>query len=138
MEYFLGSITTLILFLLISKAVFKDLPEDKPVSIRYSQSHIHNLMSPLLPKNIKFNNKKTQSMNHYNKHNLRVIMIENSAYWVKDNVFYMADLVSGEVNPETTRVVDTMGMDSVELDKMLFIMDRLREGLDNDSGGTGN
>ena len=94
MEYFLGSITTLILFLLISKAVFKDLPEDKPVSIRYSQSHIHNLMSPLLPKNIKFNNKKTQSMNHYNKHNLRVIMIENSAYWVKDNVFYMADLVS--------------------------------------------
>jgi hypothetical protein len=65
-------------------------------------------------------------------------MIENSAYWVKDNVFYMADLVSGEVNPETTRVVDTMGMDSVELDKMLFIMDRLREGLDNDSGGTGN
>ena len=138
MEYFLGSITTLILFLLISKAVFKDLPEDKPVSIRYSQSHIHNLMSPLLPKNIKFNNKKTQSMNHYNKHNLRVIMIENSAYWVKDNVFYMADLVSGEVNPETARVVDTMGMDSVELDKMLFIMDRLREGLDNDSGGTGN
>ena len=138
MEYFLGSITTLILFLLISKAVFKDLPEDKPVSIRYSQSHIHNLMSPLLPKNIKFNNKKTQSMNHYNKHNLRVIMIENSAYWVKDNVFYMADLVSGEVNPETTRVVDTMGMDSVDLDKMLFIMDRLREGLDNDSGGTGN
>ncbi|NBO78166.1 MAG: hypothetical protein EBV27_00680 [Actinobacteria bacterium] len=138
MEYFLGSITTLILFLLISKAVFKDLPEDKPVSIRYSQSHIHSLMSPLLPKNIKFNNKKTQSMNHYNKHNLRVIMIENSAYWVKDNVFYMADLVSGEVNPETTRVVDTMGMDSVELDKMLFIMDRLREGLDNDSGGTGN
>ena len=138
MEYFLGSITTLILFLLISKAVFKDLPEDKPVSIRYSQSHIHNLMSPLLPKNIKFNNKKTQSMNHYNKHNLRVIMIENSAYWVKDNVFYMADLVSGEVNPETTRVVDTMGMDSVESDKMLFIMDRLREGLDNDSGGTGN
>jgi len=138
MEYFLGSITTLILFLLISKAVFKDLPEDKPVSIRYSQSHIHSLMSPLLPKNIKFNNKKTQSMNHYNKHNLRVIMIENSAYWVKDNVFYMADLVGGEVNPETTRVVDTMGMDSVELDKMLFIMDRLREGLDNDSGGTGN
>jgi hypothetical protein len=29
-------------------------------------------------------------------------------------------------------------MDSVELDKMLFIMDRLREGLDNDSGSTGN
>jgi hypothetical protein len=138
MEYFLGSITTLILFLLISKAIFKDLPEDKSVSIRYSQSHIHKLMSPLLPKNIKFNSRKTQSMNHYNKHNLRVIMIENSAYWIKDNVFYMADLVSGEVNPDTTRVVDTMGMDSVELDKMLFIMDRLREGLDNDSGGTGN
>jgi hypothetical protein len=29
-----------------------------------------------------------------------------------------------------------MSMSSVELDKMLFIMDKLREGFENDSGGT--
>ena len=49
-----------------------------------------------------------------------------------------ASIDNNGVDPTTTKVVDTIGMDSVELDKMLFIMDKLREGLDNDSGSTGN
>lgn len=139
MEYLLGSITTLVLFFVISKILFSDIPDTKDISVRYSQSHIHKLVSPLLPKNISRSEaKQSQSKKHYDKHNIRVIMLENNAYWIKDNVFYMADMVGGEVNPDTTRVVDTMGMDSVELDKMLFIMDRLREGFDNDSGSSGN
>ena len=60
------------------------------------------------------------------------------AYWVKDNIFYEASITNSGVDSATTKVVDTIGMDSVELDKMLFIMDKLREGLDNDSGSTGN
>jgi hypothetical protein len=44
----------------------------------------------------------------------------------------------GYVDKETTRRVDTMGMDKVELDKMLFIMDQLRDGKINDSGSSGN
>ena len=64
--------------------------------------------------------------------------MDDQAYWVKDNVFYTADMSGEIVDKETTRVVDTMTMSKVQLDKMVFIMDRLREGNLNDSGGTGN
>ena len=64
--------------------------------------------------------------------------MDDQAYWVKDNVFYTADMDEGDVNKNTTREVDTMTMNKVQLDKMMFIMDRLREGTFNDSGGTGN
>lgn len=139
MEYFFGSLTTVLLFFILSKWIFKGMPENKNLSVRYSQSHIHSLISPLIPKNIRLtSNKKSQSNNHYNKHNIRVIMVEDKAYWIKDNVFYVADIIEGHVESDTTRVVDTMGIDSVELDKMLFIMDKLREGFDNDSGSTRN
>jgi hypothetical protein len=42
------------------------------------------------------------------------------------------------INKESTRRVDTMAMDKVELDKMLFIMDQLRDRNINDSGSSGN
>ena len=69
---------------------------------------------------------------------IKVLILDGSAYWIKDNNFYTASVdQSGTVDKETTRIVDIMTMTSVELDKMLFIMDKLREGLDNDSGSTG-
>lgn len=72
------------------------------------------------------------------KTNIKVILVDGSAYWVKDNAFYTAYLSEdGLVDKDTTRVVDTITMSGVELDKMLFIMDRLREGIDDDRGGTG-
>jgi hypothetical protein len=80
----------------------------------------------------------TQSRIQNLKTNIKVIIIDNSAYWIKDNTFYTAYLsVDGTVDKNTTRTVDTMTMDSVELERMLFIMDKLREGLNNDSGSTG-
>ena len=53
-------------------------------------------------------------------------------------MFYMADIFQNDIQKDTARVVDTIGMDKVQLDKMLFIMDQLREGKNNDSGSTGN
>jgi len=62
--------------------------------------------------------------------------MDNNAYWIKDNVFYMADMSSdGMVDKDTTRIVDTMAMNKVQLDKMMFIIDRLREDT-YDSGGS--
>ena len=93
-------------------------------------------MPPIINRTIK--QRKSQSKIYDQKTNIRVIIVEDMAYWVKDNVFYKASITKDGVDSETTKVVDTIGMDSVELDKMLFIMDRLREGFDNDSGSTGN
>jgi len=64
--------------------------------------------------------------------------MEDQAYWIKDNIFYTADVMGDGVDKDTTRRVDTMVMNKVQLDKMMFIIDRLREGNSNDSGSTRN
>lgn len=81
---------------------------------------------------------KTQSKLHYDKSNIKVIIFDNDAYWIKDNIFYKAPLVDELINKEAAEQVDTIHMDKVQLDKMLFIMDKLREGINDDSRGSGN
>jgi hypothetical protein len=49
-------------------------------------------------------------------------------YWIVNNTFYVADIVDGNVEENTTRLVDTMTMDKVQLDKIMFIVEKLREG----------
>jgi hypothetical protein len=139
MEYFLGAVSTILIFLFFAKTEKYDDYSIKNTTIRYSQSHIFELLNPLL-KDVRFvkKQKNTQSKKYYEKTNLKVVFVENNAYWIKENVFYVANLENGVINNESVRTVDTIGMDKVQLDKMLFIMDRLREGLDSDSGSTGN
>jgi hypothetical protein len=139
MDYFLGAVSTILIILFFAKTGKDDDYLIKRTTVRYSQSHIFELVSPFL-KDVKVvkKQKNTQSKKYYEKTNLKVVFIENNAYWIKDNVFYVANLENGMIDSESVRTVDTIGMDSVELDKMLFIMDRLREGLDSDSGSTGN
>jgi hypothetical protein len=79
---------------------------------------------------------KTQSKNHYDKTNVKVIIVDNNAYWIKDNIFYKAPLVDQLIDKESAEQVDTINMDKVQLDKMLFIMDKLREGISDDSRGS--
>ena len=81
---------------------------------------------------------KTQSTKHYDKTNVKVIILDNQAYWIKDNIFYRAPLVGQSIDKDLAEEVDTISMDRVQLDKMLFIMDKLREGINDDSRGSGN
>ena len=141
MEYLLGSFATFIIILIcyfILNYINNNIKNNFK-KIKYSQSHVHSLIAPFIPiLNQTISNKITQSKNHDNKNNIKVIIIDNSAYWIKDNAFYTAFIdPHGTVDKDTTRIVDTMAMDPVELDKMLFIMDKLREGLNNDSGSSG-
>jgi hypothetical protein len=108
-------------------------------NVKYSQSHIFMHIKPLLPdmSNIK-KIKNTQSLDYERKINVKIIILDNYAYWIKENQFYKAEMVNNLIDPDTTTTVDTIGMDSIQLDKMLFIMDKLREGLDDDSGSTRN
>lgn len=81
-------------------------------------------------------NKKTQSKMHHDKTNVKVIILDNQAYWIKDNIFYRAPLVDQLIDKDSAEEVDTINMDKVQLDKMLFIMDKLREGINDDSRGS--
>jgi hypothetical protein len=82
--------------------------------------------------------KKTQSKNHHDNTNVKVIILDNQAYWIKNNIFYKAPLVDQVIDKDSAEEVDTISMDRVQLDKMLFIMDKLREGKSDDSRGSRN
>ena len=47
-------------------------------------------------------------------------------------------MIDNLISKDSAIQVDTIHMDKVQLDKMLFIMDRLREGINDDSRGSGN
>jgi hypothetical protein len=81
---------------------------------------------------------KTQSKMHYDKTNVKVIILDNQAYWIKDNIFYRAPIDGQSIDKESAEQVDTIHMDKVQLDKMLFIMDKLREGINDESRGSGD
>lgn len=81
---------------------------------------------------------KRQSINQYNENNVKVIILDNEAYWIKGNVFYKAPIVNNSIDKDSTQQVDTISMDRVQLDKMLFIMDKLREGASDDHRSSGD
>lgn len=143
MEYLVGfwlALTSLSILVWYVTNRRVDMQENNKNLIRYSQSHVHNLVSPLIPPDLtKKKRPKTQAKKHEESTNIRVIIMDSKAYWIKDNVFYMADMSpDGTVNKETTQTVDTFSLNKVQLDKMVFIVDRLTEGLDDDSRYSGN
>lgn len=83
-------------------------------------------------------NTKSQSKNHYDKTNIKVIIVDSNAYWIKDNIFYKAPLVNHLIDKDSAEQVDTTDMSKVQLDQMLFILDKLKEGIDDDSGRSRN
>ena len=80
----------------------------------------------------------TQSEKLLAKSMMKVIVLDNKAYWTHNNKFYVADVINHGVLEHTTEEVDTYNMPSEELDKMLFILDTLRDGKTNDSSSTGD
>ena len=107
--------------------------------ILYRQSDMHNILKDFFFKDI-FDDKvvTSQSKIWREKQTTRVVIIDQKAYWVSNNMFYVGDTVDGKVRPETGRPLDTTKMSKREVDKMLFILDNLKNGKLNDSGSTGN
>ena len=106
-------------------------------TISYSQSAIHERVKYFIPTHLYEKPQVvTQSMKHVEKHMIKVIVIDNKAYWVKDNIFYVAETQQGNVVPETARPVDTSEMSKEDIDKMLFILDNLDRGKNSDDSGS--
>jgi hypothetical protein len=108
-------------------------------NIKYRQSDIHESIRTIIPK--KLNNKEkieSQSAKHAANTMIKIIVIDSKAYWVKDNVFYSAETDNGDIISPTAEPVDISTMSKKDIDKMLFILDNLRKGIQNDSGSSGN
>jgi hypothetical protein len=139
MEYFLGSAITLAVFFIASKVFKSRAKPAKKLNVLYSQSYSHELLKFILPTNGELSAAyvETQSKKHHQKTTMRVLMLKDKAYWIKNNVFYEAEIVDGEILTETASQVDTMGMDKVQLEEIIFIVDQLTGGSEDDSGYPG-
>ena len=107
---------------------------------KYRQSSIYQMVKDVVPKQ-RFDKPKviTQSQRHIQKNMLRVVIADGSAYWILNNVFYTANAINGRVDEETIKPLDIENMPTKELDKMLSILDDLKQGIGpNDSSGSGN
>lgn len=140
MEYIVGSIVTAILIRIATVLVSRASKKFKMPGLKYSQSHIYSLVKPIaqLKSIIEYKPEATQSRRHNESTRLRILYDANEAYWISENALFVADMVDGSVDESSTRKVDTIGMDKVQLDKTIFIVEKLTEGLLNDSGNSGN
>ena len=103
--------------------------------IKLSQSYIEELLNKkIIEQFLPMPQKKTQSLEHSHSKEVRVIVIEGEAYWIINQTLYVANIVNGVVDNETTRRVDTMTMNDVQLEKTQFIVQKLTEGKGNDTG----
>lgn len=136
MEVFLGAVLTLGIIIVGNLMLRKPVEQLVRSGLRYSQSHVYTLTAGLPDYLLESKNNeiKTQSKAYVEKSYVRVVIAENNAYWIKDNALFVADIEDGFVVKESTRRVDTMSMDKVELEKTMAIVEKLREGLDEDSG----
>lgn len=112
--------------------VIKKFKKDDTRPLDLTQSRIISIIVPMLDNviNKKYIEPNTQSLNYIRNRELKVFVFDNVAYWIKDNIVYCAELNNGSIDSSSARVVDTMDMDKVQLDKMLFIIDQLRKGDD--------
>lgn len=105
----------------------------------YRQSDMHNMLKDFFFKDI--DNDKvftSQSRIWKEQQTTKVVILDQKAYWISNNIFYVGEAVDGKVKPETGQPLDTSNMSKREIDKMLFILDNLKNGKLNDSGSAGN
>lgn len=142
MEYLIGFFVGVTLILSAYRYMIgRGLTENREIVVSYSQSHIFNILKPFA--GIVYNTAKpiikTQTTEYEKSQTVKVIMTDGQAYWIRDNVFYTADINEDySVDNDSTRTVDTMSMDKVQLDKIIFIVERLTEDADNDDSNSRN
>jgi hypothetical protein len=137
MQYLAGSIVTLITMYIVAKLINHPKNIIKPVKTNFSQTRQYELVSEFIPINT-VKPMITQAMKHERRQYTRIFFIGNDAYWIEDNRVYTAKFENGIIDNENKKTVDMTAIDDVELEKMIFVVERLTEGLSDDSRDSGN
>lgn len=139
MEYFLGAIISLITLIVFNRFSIKKVNK-KQIVVKNSQAYTFDLVAPFIEM-IEMTIEvplRSQASKHYEESFLRILFLGDKAYWIKNHTLYFAEAMNGQVDEDTVSEVDTMGMDKVELEQTIYIVEKLREGLANDFGHPGN
>ncbi len=131
LEFVFGFILAIVSSYVVLHFVNKISSENKMKTLRISmtQSNKYAMLAKhlLIPTNDK-EKKDRQSSKLLNKIQVRVIITKDKAYWIQDNKFLVADLSDDGIDQESTKEVDVMSMDKVQLDEIMFIVEKLTEG----------
>jgi hypothetical protein len=105
----------------------------------HKQSDTHRLLKSFFSMNLSNNQENfSQLTKHKEKGTIKVIVLGNEAYWISNNIFYVAEAINGEVQRHTAKPIDTSILSKGDLDKMLFILDTLKDGKRDDRGSSGH
>jgi hypothetical protein len=126
MEYFIATVLTLLLCYISVKFIQKSFGINSN-NIQYRQSDIYKILKPIYTNKYPVF-KTSQLTKRSNASRIRVVSIEDKAYWVQDNVFYVANLVDDTPDLSTAIPVDTADMSKEDVEKMLLILDSLDRG----------
>ena len=138
MTTYIAALLTILVFSCILMIIKKKTKKSFNKTV-YRQSDMHNILKDFFFKDID-NNKviTSQSKIWKEKQSTKVVILDQKAYWISNNIFYVGEAVNGKIKPETGEPLDTSNMSKREIDKMLFILDNLKNGKINDSGSAGN
>jgi len=139
MIYLLAIPLTLLVFWSII-IIVKKINKRNNSYVIYRQSDMHNMLKYFFSLGVENQEKpSSQLTKRLEKDMISVVVYGNQAYWVSDNTFYVADAFNGEVNTETAKPVNVESMSKLEVEKMLSILDSLKNGkVKNDRSSTGN
>ena len=137
MEFIAGALVAIVSMLVTQRYLIPYI-QTRHLKVSYRQSDIFEAIRPTIPL-LRYLNppKETQASKYEDSHKLKVVVLENQAYWIKNNSVFVAEVVDGNIDQEGAKVIDTMNMDKIQLDRLSVIIDKLTKGGTNDSGYTG-
>lgn len=137
LEFVLGVVFAWAAFLFAEKHFVPEISKPVLKPFKTNQSHTYELVkfSYVVPLSAPL---RTQATEFHDKNSVRILVVEDKAYWIKNQRLYVADYIDLEIQESSTKVVDTMAMDDVELKKIIFVIDKLNEGKNHDSGNPGD
>jgi hypothetical protein len=112
-------------------------------SIRFrvndSQSRKFQIIAPIMQYTVTNIKKelKTQATDFFDNTSMRIVLFDDQAYWIQANTLYTAPFENGKVEESVKQVVDTMALNDVELKKVIGIVERLTERINNEDYNSG-
>lgn len=91
-----------------------------------SQSYIYNKTKVFHSQPAAEVEKQSQSRQFLSENTINVVIFDNRAYWIKDNAFFSADVIDGNIAKDNVQEIQTDSMSKDDMDKMLLILDKLR------------
>jgi hypothetical protein len=138
MEYLIGFLLALLSFFILNKLVSNTVSKNPIEAPQFSQSYIHALLGQYVIDIVKPKHQpERQSTERLKKNSIRAFFWQDDVYWIEDGFLVTAKLKENQIDEKTKKRVDTHSLDKVELDKMIFIVDKLTEGNENDSRNSG-